>query len=120
MALEPIAKTVSYHSEAANPAKTRTAEILKDEEQSVDNTEQPQPGNPDKLQITDAIAKANELMKQKRTRCEFSYSEEINRVMIKVYNRDSEEVIREIPPEDTIKIIENIWEIAGLIVDKRI
>lgn len=68
-------------------------------------------------QIKDAITRANN--KIKRTRCEFSYSEETKRVSIKVLDQDTEEVIREIPPEDTLQMIEKMWEMAGILVDER-
>jgi flagellar protein FlaG len=68
-------------------------------------------------QIKDAISRANS--KMKRTRCEFSYSEETKRVSIKVLDQDTEEVIREIPPEETLQMIEKMWEMAGILIDER-
>lgn len=69
--------------------------------------------------IKNAITKANNKMKNHRTKCEFSYHEETNRVSIKVMDKDTEEVIREIPPEETLEMIEKMWELAGLLVDER-
>ncbi len=68
-------------------------------------------------QIKDAILRANS--KMKRTRCEFSYSEDTKRVSIKVLDQDTEEVIREIPPEETLEMIEKMWEMAGIMIDER-
>jgi flagellar protein FlaG len=70
-------------------------------------------------QIKDAISKANNKMKGHRTRCEFSYHEETKRVSIKVLDKETQEVIREIPPEETLEMIEKMWELAGLLVDER-
>lgn len=70
-------------------------------------------------QIRDAITRANNKMKAHRTRCEFAYHEETNRVTIKVYDRETEEVLREIPPEESLEVLEKIWEPAGLLVDER-
>jgi flagellar protein FlaG len=70
-------------------------------------------------QIRDAITRANNKMKAHRTRCEFAYHEETNRVTIKVYDRETEEVLREIPPEESLEVLEKIWELAGLLVDER-
>lgn len=71
-------------------------------------------------QIKNAIRQANNQMKALRTRCEFSYHEETRRVSIKVYNKDTDEIIREIPPEETLEMIEKIWDLAGLLVDERV
>jgi flagellar protein FlaG len=70
-------------------------------------------------QVKDAINKVNSKMKANRTRCEFVYHEEVNRVSIKVLDRETEEVIKEIPPEKTLEMLEKAWELAGLLVDER-
>jgi flagellar protein FlaG len=70
-------------------------------------------------QIKEAISKANNKMKGHRTRCEFSYHEETKRVSIKVLDKETQEVIREIPPEETLEMIEKMWELAGLLIDER-
>lgn len=70
-------------------------------------------------QIKDAINKANNTLKAKRTRCEFSYHEEIQRVSIKVVDEDTEEVVREIPPEEALKMVEKMWELAGMLIDEK-
>lgn len=66
-----------------------------------------------------AVSEANSKLKGKRTGCEFTYHEETKRVSIKVYDKDTKEIIREIPPEESIKMIEKIWELAGLLVDEK-
>lgn len=69
--------------------------------------------------IKDRITKANNTMKNTRTRAEFTYHEKINRVSIKILDEDTNEVIREIPPEATIETIEKMWEMLGLFVDEK-
>lgn len=71
-------------------------------------------------QIKSAISQANsKLRNPHRTRCEFSYHEETKRVSIKVLDNDTQEVIREIPPEETLEMVQKMWELAGLIVDEK-
>ncbi len=65
------------------------------------------------------IGDTNNKMKDVRRMCEFSYHADVNRVSIKVINADTKEVIKEIPPEKTIEMIEKIWDIAGLLVDEK-
>ncbi|MDD3172610.1 MAG: flagellar protein FlaG [Herbinix sp.] len=76
-------------------------------------------GSASDQQIKDAISKANNKLKMHRTRCEFSYHEETKRVSIKVLDEDTKEVIREIPPEQTLEMVERMWELAGLLVDEK-
>jgi flagellar protein FlaG len=70
-------------------------------------------------QIKDAISMANNKMRDRMTRCEFAYHDDTKRITIKVIDRETEEVIREIPPDDTLKMLEKMWEMAGLLVDER-
>ena len=70
-------------------------------------------------QLKTAIDTANAKMKFTKTRCEFKYHEDINRVSIKVIDRETDVVIREIPPEETIDLIHKLWEMAGIIVDEK-
>lgn len=74
---------------------------------------------PTEQQLKDAISKANNKLKTKRTRCEFSYHEETKRVSIKILDKETEEVIKEIPPEETLEMVEKMWELAGLLIDER-
>lgn len=39
--------------------------------------------------------------------------------MVKVIDAETEEVIREIPPEKILDLVAMIWEMIGLIVDER-
>lgn len=70
-------------------------------------------------QISKAIEHVKSLQNM-RTHCEFSYHENINRISIKVVDEGTGEVIREIPPEDSLKLVEKMWELAGILVDKKI
>ncbi len=67
--------------------------------------------------VKNAIAEVNRKMNQK-TRCEFSYHEDTKRVSIKVIDSETEEVIREIPPEETLDMLSKMWEVAGILIDE--
>ena len=70
-------------------------------------------------QIKNAISRLNNNMKQSRAKCEFTYHEKINRVSIKIIDEETNEVIREIPPEEALEMITKLWELAGLLIDER-
>ena len=55
----------------------------------------------------------------KHTAARFDVHEETKRITIKIVDRDTNEVIREVPPEKTLDMIAKVWEIAGLLVDER-
>lgn len=74
---------------------------------------------PSEKTIKEAVSQVNSRLKQARTKCAFSYDDVTNRVSIKVYDAETEEVIKEIPPEESLKLVEKMWELAGLIVDEK-
>lgn len=67
--------------------------------------------------VEDAVKRANNMMS--KTHCEFSYNNEVNRVSITVYDDETGEVVREIPPEESLKMLEKLWELTGLMVDEK-
>lgn len=48
----------------------------------------------------------------------FSFNEEINRVIIKVTAGEDEEVIRQIPPEEYVKLVSSFRETIGILFDE--
>lgn len=69
--------------------------------------------------LKEAINQANQETKLKQTACEFSYDDNTNRIAIKVKDRETDEVIREIPAEETLEMLARIKEQAGLMMDER-
>lgn len=55
----------------------------------------------------------------KNTTAQFSYHEKTNRIMIKIMDSETNEVIKEIPPEKTLDMIAQILELAGILVDDK-
>lgn len=71
-------------------------------------------------QLKEAVEKANKQAKMAKTSLEFTYCEDVNRYSVKVKDKETDEVIREYPSEDSLKALENIWKLAGIIVDESI
>ena len=49
----------------------------------------------------------------------FGIHEKTNRVTIKIVDKETKEVIKELPPEKTLDMIAKAWELAGLLVDEK-
>lgn len=69
--------------------------------------------------IKSAVENANSTMRKSRTNCEFAYHEKSKRISIKIYDAESDEVIKEIPSEDALKMLEKLWELTGLMLDEK-
>ena len=69
-------------------------------------------------QIKKAVSDLNRKMND--TSCQFGIHEATNRVTIKIIDNNTKEVIREYPAEETMKMIEKAWELAGIMVDEKL
>lgn len=68
-------------------------------------------------QIKKAVEKLNKNMNN--SEAIFGIHEGTNRVTIKIVDKDTKEVIKELPPEKTLDMIAKAWEMAGLMVDEK-
>lgn len=143
MELETISNVNSNYSsaeavKATAPKSTAKADTVRTESTMtnvVASTAQPQPAEgkgeagqqggdqhqkehmPSEATMDDAVKRAN--LRMEHTRCEYSYHKETNRVSIKVINSDTDEVVREIPPEKSLDMLQKMWEMAGILVDEK-
>lgn len=63
----------------------------------------------------------NDINKQlNNTECVFGIHEKTNRVTIRIVDKDTKEVIKELPPEKTLNMIAKVWELAGIMVDEKL
>ena len=86
-----------------------------------ENGEQKEKNQANDKQLQMAVSDANNKMKMKqsKTKAEFSYHEPTKSVSIKIMDEDTNEVIKEIPPQETLDMIVKMWELAGIMVDEK-
>jgi len=72
------------------------------------------------LQLLQAIERANATLRGVNTSFKFSIHEETREIMVQVINNETQEVIREIPPEKVLDMVAKMWELAGIIVDRHV
>lgn len=69
--------------------------------------------------IDNTISETNSKIKMSNTQLQYSVDKETQRISIKIIDKDTDKVIREVPPEETLEAIKKIWEIAGIMVDEK-
>ena len=111
--IKPVAEkgnTDNKNGKDDKDKKDKWAEVQSDKEVS-----------PDK--VKEAVDDINKKIKQANplhhTACSFKYHDDTNRISITVKNADTDEVIREIPPEKALDMLAKAWEMAGLLVDEK-
>ena len=148
MALEPISSAMTFNAQpiAQQVTAPKPAEKSADEftEGSMQNVAQPadditlqvnaaqakdgESGNQDNGQqeqqpsaSAEAVKKAVEELNKKMANsvAQFGIHEETNHVTIKIVDKETKKVIKELPPEKTLDMIAKVWEMAGLLVDEK-
>lgn len=107
---------------AVQPAETvdKTTTVVENaqEKGTADSSEQ---SNKDQQASNEKVRKAVEKLNKSMANSEavFGIHEETNRVTIKIVDKGTKEVIKELPPEKTLDMIAKVWEMAGILVDER-
>lgn len=135
MAIEPLSKAMTYQA-------APTAKPVQQTENTEVNLQQNQPAVDEQTAVvhaagekedgknqsggqeqnrTSQIRRAVEQINKKMQNSEalFGIHEKTNRVMIKIVDKETKEVIKELPPEKTLDMIAKAWEMAGLLVDEK-
>lgn len=87
------------------------------------NTDADRQNNPNQqakaqnAQIKRAIEEINK--RANNSEAIFGIHEATNRVTIKIVDKETKEVLKEYPPEQTLDMIAKVWEMAGLMVDEK-
>lgn len=120
----PDVTPVENQSESSTAVPVQTAESIvaqnqlsKDLKEEQRNSFEGKEREPSKSTLDSALSDMNTRIK--KTRCEYAYDETTKRVSIKVYDKKTDELIREVPPEKSLEMLQKMWELAGIIVDER-
>ena len=139
MAIEPLGSVMSVQAQTMNTPKpvaqvekpelstdstvqaaekvdktTSVVENAQSKGQNNGSSEQEQPSNE---QIRKAVEDINK--KANYSDVQFGIHEGTNRVTIKIVDRETKKVIKELPPEKTLDMIAKAWELAGILVDEK-
>ena len=125
--VRPAQKTVVEDTEVATPEQVNaydatTAKVAETEKQDSRNGQEGGQSNTTDQQATnEQIKKAVEKLNKSLSNSEaiFGIHDATNRVTIKIVDKETKEVLKEIPPEKTLDMIAKAWELAGLLVDEK-
>ena len=122
--------TTEENSSEYNPANVKAADKIdqtttvvenakgKDQNDTSSNPNSEQQQQITNEQIKKAVEKLNKSMIS-HSEAVFGIHEATNRITIKIVDKDTKEVIKELPPEKTLDMIAKVWEMAGILVDEK-
>ena len=97
--------------------KTTSVVENSQEKGQADSNEQGKDQQPSHEKIRKAVEALNKNMAN--SEAVFGIHEDTNRVTIKLVDKNTKEVIKELPPEKTLDMIARVWELAGILIDER-
>ncbi len=122
--VKPVVQTERSTGENYSSATVQEAQkvdqnmtVVQDSQQKNSYGEQGKDQQPSNDQIRKAVEQLNKNMAH--SEAVFGIHEATNRVTIKIVDKDTKEVIKELPPEKTLDMIAKVWEMAGILVDER-
>lgn len=126
MTVQPSA-TVSSQRQSTE-ASARITEPVQVEKERPAKEGETLSGKPEEVSEQESRVMDNETLKKRigdlnrqlsSTECQYGVDEVTQRVTLKIVDKETKEVIKELPPEKTLKMIAKVWEIAGLLVDEK-
>lgn len=121
-AATPVKEAASVDArkiEAMSSAVKEPVEIKKNDNSDKGNTQyNEQERQPSESTIKEALKEMNRKIGN-NTVAEFGVHEGTNRITIKLKDKETNEVIREVPAEKTLDLIQKAWELAGILVDEK-
>ena len=109
---QPKTDSAVKAAETDAPEKGIVSENIKQAGEENVNTSQGADQRNTNAQIKKAVDEVNK-------KAIFGIHEATNRVTIKIIDKDTKKVLKEIPPEKTLDMIAKVWELAGLMVDEK-
>ena len=126
--VQPVQMQAPQMQQASQPKVTETEAATKEMAEPIKvNTNDSELGNNinkentkdvSAEQIKKTLAELNK--KMMNTACQYGIHEGTGRVTIKIVDKETRDVIKEIPAEETLELIAKAWELAGIMVDKRL
>jgi len=106
----------SQPSTGAAPAAQPTSKTAQNSEPAIQGGQSTEL-SVEKLQ--EAVEKMNELMQGGNRSLNFSVDDSTEKVVVKVMDTDTKEIVRQIPSEETLKFAEHLEGMLGLLFDDK-
>ncbi|MGQ9524432.1 MAG: flagellar protein FlaG [Armatimonadota bacterium] len=78
---------------------------------------EPPVSKPDVQQVREAVDTLNRALSALDTQARFMVNEELNQIVVQVLNIKTNEVIRQIPPQQVLDAVASMLRLVGLLVD---
>ncbi len=126
MAIESVSGTVNQLLRSAE-GRTETSSVRQKTIQGqsrsapiADNNTKATQNEPERKQVDRVVESLNELANSLQRRIEFSIDDNTGRTVITIVDQESDRVIRQIPPEELMRLAAHLQETQGLIINSEV
>jgi flagellar protein FlaG len=110
--IKAVLPTASQSGPAAPGGRTAEAERTKDSSGSAERSKQVEQ---DQKPLKDVVSELNNLVRELHRELRFSVDDESGDTVIRVVDSETEEVVRQIPSEEVVRMRKHLQEAAGVI-----
>lgn len=86
---------------------------------TVDNHNEQDRHVPGEKELDDLVDRGNKLLRESDTKLQFSVHKATGTILVKVINTDTNEVVKEIPPEKIVDMVYKMCQQAGIFIDHK-
>lgn len=112
----PIMPQDTFAGQKLENGKDEMPRLIVDQKENVTSAREEVP----REEVEQAAEKMNRLMGLFNKKLKFDIHENSNRIVVKVIDQDSGEILSEIPPEKIIEMIDSVQKSIGLLIDKKV
>ena len=73
-----------------------------------------------KESLDKALEKINTFLNDNNTYAEYEMHDKLNHIMIRIINKDTHEVLLEVPPKKILDLVSRMCELVGILVDEKV
>jgi len=109
----------NFRSENNNSVKENANDSIRSQPESLQEQSE---YNQEKLEedVKESVQDINDIVKKVKEDLSFEIHDETERMMVKVIDRKTHEVIKELPPEEMLDLSARIHEMVGLLIDEKV
>jgi flagellar protein FlaG len=98
----------------------KTATVQKTEQEPLDLSKVMKPSEIKKEDVEAMVEALKDLTQTLQTKLNFSVDDGTNSIVVKVIDKDTDKVIRQIPPESLLKLQEKMQDLTGFLLSDNI
>lgn len=114
--LSPIMPQDTFSGQKLDQGKNEAPRLVVDHKDNASSAREELP----REEVEQAAEKMNRLMGLFNKKLQFEVNEKSDRIVVKIIDQDSGEILSEIPPARVMEMLESVQDSVGLLVDKKV